>query len=114
MSSTYRHELFTMRFLDSTGRPARIAGKFVPWGPKGPVIVTIEGKIRFVPIYSTLEKLKEAMIEGGIADYKVKVIDDGAEFLKSVYELGIPVCMDVRRVGDTLRFALVVPHPDDV
>jgi len=93
--------------------PVDLNGKLLPWAGR-PIIVTIEGR-RMLPIFSTEEKLHTAMSETRITGYSIKVIDDGVDFMASMDEQGMPVCLDPYRHEGRMRFKLCVsqePHDE--
>lgn len=79
----------------------------LPWHGNHPVLVRIE-RSQFLPIFSTPEKLRTAMAEAKITDYTIKQIEDGVDFLLSIAQQGIPVCLDLHRVNGKVRFHRVV------
>ncbi len=93
-----------MRALSDQVRNINITGMFMPWNRDRPVMIRIEGQL-FVPIYSAEDKLHASMLEcGWRADYTIKQILDGRDFLNSLTEQGLPVCLDPHHVGEVTRF----------
>lgn len=94
-----------MRAL-SEGRNVDITGKMMPWHVDHPVMVKIEGQ-DFVPIYSTAAQLHASMLELRVpVPYTVKRISNGREFMDSLNEQRVHVCLDAHRVGAKTRFTL--------
>ena len=74
-----------MHQVNEPPRVTSIAGFLLPWRMdiEQPVILTLDGA-DFVPVFSTEDKLHTAMGLCGIDHYRVKQIEDHAEFLVSV------------------------------
>ncbi len=79
----------------------------MPWDPprNQPITVRIEGAL-WLPIFSTVERLKEQMAAAGCV-FSIKQIDDANDFLKSTVEQGIAVCLDLHHVDGKVRFARI-------
>ncbi len=88
-----------------------ITGTFMPWLKGQPVVIHIEGEI-FVPVFSSVGKLHASVKDfGDPGCYSIKVVDNGNDFLASINEAGISVCLDPHRDGKVTRFTLcVLPH----
>lgn len=71
-----------------------------------PVLMQLEGEF-FLPVYSSLEKLRRSYAEAGVGDFlKIKQVTDVREFLDSVE--GMKVVMDpwITEEGNT-RYMLL-------
>jgi len=90
-----------MKFLNQT-RGLNITGCFLSYREGQPVLIRCEGKC-FLPIYSTVEKLEASMEFMKVPDYKIKHIDDGLDFIKSL-EGQVVVALDPHVVNGNTRF----------
>lgn len=71
-----------------------------------PVAIIIENKT-FLPVFTTVEKLKSFFKESNINDYQIKKVLDGIEFLNSVKN-GPSVILDPWTTPDgNTRFMLI-------
>ena len=61
-------------------------GCLFPWGAdEYPVLLGMPGTdAHYLPVFSTIDKLRATMGRAGVSFAKVKQIDDGAEFLASL------------------------------
>lgn len=73
--------------------------------PSDPVLIVIEGQ-RFLPVYSTAEKLRESMNKINVTDYTIKQITDGRDFLDSVSNMN--VCADPYEHNGNTRFTNIL------
>lgn len=78
---------------------------FIPFGGKlrgeeshdRPVLVQQPGiEEYFVPVFSTVEKLKQGMVFIGVKGYSIKKVVDSLEFITSIREVGVRVMLDPR------------------
>lgn len=100
-------------------KDADITGYLMPWYIQRDQPVLLSGKVDktfILPIFSTEEKLREAIdwIKPP-ADWKIKRIDDGADFVNSVLEWGCAVIIGadpwITDKGNT-RFMGVIPSTE--
>jgi hypothetical protein len=90
----------------SGARYVSITGNLMPWNTDRPVMVIIEGQ-RFVPVYSSEDKLRASMVEcGWDQEYTIKQVTDGRDFLDSLNEARVFVCLDPHLVDGVTRFTL--------
>ena len=86
------------KILAETVRSLDITGNLSPFFiTDQPVLVKMPNEdAPFVLVFSTEEKLKEAMkyLLPPRSDYKIKHIDDGVEFCTSIFEAGVRVMRD--------------------
>jgi hypothetical protein len=71
-----------------------------------PVLYEIEGT-KFVPIFSTVEKLRDSMSFAHVDEYDIKTITDGIDFLESIEEAGFNGILDPYIVNGNTRFTLL-------
>lgn len=94
-------------------KPINLTGKFTPfWEDNSPIFMKIFesefGDATFIVVYSTLEKLRDAMEHQNIQDYKIKHIDNGRGFATSVVEGGFRIMLDPYVVDGKVKWTEVV------
>ena len=62
----------------------------------------------WVPVFDDEEYIHKWLAIAGIADYKLKQITDGLEFLASLEDQGIRVMLNPRQVGLKIRWTEVM------
>ena len=95
----------------SAARRLDITGYVLPWQAyrNQPLLVVIETET-WLPIYSSSKRLKNSLREMKIRGCTIKQIDDGPDFLRSITEQGLRVCLDLRHENGNARFARVALH----
>lgn len=91
-----------------------ITGALIPWDGDQPHLLRMPGSdFRYLPCFTTVEKLRALMEVLGILGYTVKQIDDGQDFMSSVSSSSaqdIRVILDAHFTeGGKIRFTQVVP-----
>lgn len=75
------------RALGTPAKPVSLMGNLIPWRDEQPVLLSMPGSSYFyIACFSTPEKLHEFMRQAGICYEKIKQVEDGAEFMKSLCE----------------------------
>lgn len=73
-----------------TGRPhvdVTLTGGVFPWDGMQPVLLSMPGsELYYLPVFSTEDKLRDLMATAGVPFVSIKRVDDGGQFLASVYE----------------------------
>lgn len=92
-----------------TGRtvltPATLSGLIFPWGADNqPVLLSMpESEARYLPVFTSADKLRELMGKIKIPYAKIKQIMDGDEFLASVqvaFTVGGMIASDIEVIVD--------------
>lgn len=91
----------------------QMTGKFIAaWLETGqPVTLMIDGNLtdRWVPIFETPAILYERMAALQIEGYKVQQIEDGFEFLNSIWEGGVRTCYNPRMEDGKAKWTEITP-----
>ena len=96
-----------------TGRQPNLVtltGAVFPWTGTEPVFLKLPGSPElYLPCFSSVEKLQETLEDGDIEWETIKLIQDEATFLASIYERpGVRVILDLHRTQEgNVRFTEV-------
>jgi hypothetical protein len=64
-----------------------LTGLLFPWTGDFPVMLAMPGSdYSYLPVFTVEEKLLDFMFRAGVAYMSIKKIEDGPEFLQSIYE----------------------------
>lgn len=92
-------------------QPMDVEGYLLPYTPDDrPLTVTIEGA-KWLPIFSTEQRLRSELARKNVTEVRIKQIDDVEAFFASVIARGLPVCVDLHESEPgRVRFSrLVLP-----